>query len=258
MGVTSASSAREAVALTDLPVAGIFGEAIPARLDRKTQERVDVTLKLGVGLALVAPIVFLIPHLVNAFLLDHSVEWFDANGEGTPLAWASGMATAAVAIGAALAATMTGPVTPMMTLSAIAAFFSMDDVIGFHDKASGFVVRNLGLAPEWDSLLWPPVYLPLVLIAAVLVIRLGRRGTVASYRAILLGLGLLGAAIVLEIVSAPWSEGTNVVHTLEGGIEEAIELAGWVLIGTGVLCSVIANIAALGFEQREETAGTSL
>lgn len=58
-----------------------------------------------------------------------------------------------------------------------------------------------------------------------------------------LGLGLLAMAVALEVLSAPWSQGVNPVHTVEGGIEEALELAGWVLVGSGVLGAVVTGIA---------------
>ena len=84
-----------------------------------------------------------------------------------------------------------------------------------------------------------------VLLAAVLLLRVSESAPARGRRCLSVGLGLLVVSVFLELVSAPSSTDRNVIHTLEGGLEEAAELAGWILIATG-----LASLLAQPFERR--------
>lgn len=220
----------------------VAGRTSRTPLDPVTEERISAVLRAGRALAIVAVIGLLIAHFTNALLLDHQVPGLDANHEGTPLTWASGLATGAVAIAALVAAVMTGPFLPLLILGLSTAFLSMDDMIALHERLAAMLVTALALPDTWDSLLWPALYLPLMLVTAVLILRMTRSGTVETFRMGLFGLGMLAAAVVIEVVTAPWSSGTNLVHTVQGGIEEALELGGWVCIATAAIATLLANV----------------
>jgi hypothetical protein len=59
------------------------------------------------------------------------------------------------------------------------------------------------------------------------------------------GVALLGAAVALEVVSAPWSTTEwSLVHTIEGGFEEAAEQAGWTLLASAVMANALCDLSA--------------
>lgn len=220
----------------------LAGRSRPTALEPVSEERISAILRAGRALAVVAVIGLLVVHFTNALLLDHQVPGLDANHEGTPLTWASGVATAAVAIAALVAAVMTGPRLPLVILGLSTAFLSMDDMIALHERLAAMLVTALDVSDTWDSLLWPALYLPLMLVTAVLILRMTRSGTPEAFRMSLFGLGMLVAAVGLEVVTAPWSSGTNLVHTVQGGVEEALELGGWVYIATAAIATMLANV----------------
>ncbi|MGH2500646.1 MAG: hypothetical protein ACRDF0_11245 [Candidatus Limnocylindria bacterium] len=187
-------------------------------------------------------------HLANFHLLGGR-EMLDVNAEGGVFAWASATAiwTAALAA-AALAVTRGGARREGAALAAILAFFSLDEAVGIHERILLAAVGLTGL-PSWtDSLLLPVIYLPIFALAVVLLLRLGR-GTPAVRRSVRLGIALLAAAVMAEAGSAPWSDPDaplHPVHVWEGALEEALEIAGWILIASG-----LAAVFATGFRDAE-------
>lgn len=220
----------------------IVGQRPTTAVEPVTAERLEATLRAGRSLAVWGSLVLLTAHFSNAFLLGHEIPGLDANHEGTPLTWASAVATAAVAVAAILAAILTGPFLRLMGLGLATAFLSLDDMVALHERTASVLVVELGLTDAWDSALWPLLYLPLLVITALLILRMARAGTPDTFRAAVVGLGLLGAALALEVLTSPWSSGTNLMHTVQGGIEEALELAGWVLISSSALATMVANV----------------
>lgn len=227
----------------------LVGADIPASLEPVTAERLTAVLRTGRVLAVVGAIGLLLAHFTNALLLDHQVPGLDANHENNPLTWASSTVTAMVAAAALVAAIMTGPRVPLVVLAAGAGFLSMDDMLALHERISLRIVSALDLAETWDSLLWPALYLPLLVVTALLILRMNAIGTLATFRHAVFGLGLLVAAVALEVVTAPWSSGTNLMHTVQGGLEEALELSGWTIIATATMATMLANVV------RQATAG---
>lgn len=220
----------------------VVGQEPTTTVEPHTAQRLEATLRAGQILAVVGCLVLLTVHFFNAFALDYSVPGLDANHEGTPLTWASAMATAAVAVAALLAAIVTGPFARLLGLGLATAFLSMDDMIALHERAAGMLVVQFGVTDAWGSALWPIAYLPLVAVTAVLILRMARSGTSNTFRDASIGLGFLVTALALEALTSPWSVGNNLMHTVEGGIEEALELAGWVLIASSTLVAMLANV----------------
>ena len=206
-------------------------------------EPARATLRVGRWCALVGALILVSVHSVNAIALDGAVTAFDANQDGTPLVWASAVAIWTVSVAALLAAAMrTGPVVQSVFLACATAFFSMDDMIGVHERIAKVLVLQFGVTNPWGGALLPLVYLPLFAVTVVLILRIARSGTMATFRDAVTGVCLLVAAVALETVSAPWSEQTSLLHTLGGGIEEAMKLAGWILIASSALAVLMTNV----------------
>lgn len=49
-------------------------------------------------------------------------------------------------------------------------------------------------------------------------------------------------SVAVEVLSAPWSTGSNLVHSIEGAFEEGAELAGWMTIATGLTAIVLLTV----------------
>ncbi len=99
-------------------------------------------------------------------------------------------------------------------------------------------LRLLGLSRDWDSVIWPIVYLPATGAVFLLFIAVARHASDEGRRRLLVGLGLLVAAMLAEVVSAPFSTdetAAGLVHALEGAVEEACELGGWGLLTVATL-----------------------
>lgn len=220
----------------------LAGQSRPAALRSNSSERVAHVLRSGTVLALVAGVALLLSHFTNALLFAQQYSELDANREDNPLSWASSVAVAAVAVAALTAAAMTGPRLPLGLLGLITAFLSMDDMLGVHERIAAKLVVLLDIPPAWDSLLWPLLYTPLLIMTAILILRMTRTGTPETFRAGIIGLGMLGAAVVTEVVSAPWSTGDNIVHTIQGGVEEALELTGWLIIASAAVATLLSNV----------------
>ncbi|MBA2461319.1 MAG: hypothetical protein H0V45_06080 [Actinobacteria bacterium] len=48
----------------------------------------------------------------------------------------------------------------------------------------------------------------------------------------------------MEVASAPWADGQNLIHTIEVGFEETAEFAAWTLIATAMAALAARTIAA--------------
>lgn len=134
-----------------------------------------------------------------------------------------------------------------LAMGAVLAFFAVDEVAAIHERLGVEVGAMLGLTEAWDSVIWPIIYLPL---AAVLLLGLWQSAQLApaaNARLLRFAMGLLVAAVVLEIASAPFSTvdtAGGVVHAIEGAFEEGFELVAWGFIA----------IALLTWERRPVTA----
>ena len=200
-------------------------------------------LALTQRLAVVAAVTLVTIHWANGFLLGRPRVLLDANAEGSVWTWASVLATGTAAFGALLAAsTRASRRVELYFLSGICAFLSLDDMIALHERIAVLICHIVGISETWDSVVWPILYGPLLLIAVLMFFRMARARPKPVQRPIAAGLAALGVAIVLEFASAPWSVGANAVHILEGGVEEALELGGWMLIASGVVAAALTDL----------------
>lgn len=195
----------------------------------------DRVLTFALWLAVAGAIVQTLVHFGNAWVWPHQ-RVLDVNLDEGPFTWASTVATFAGAFAAVLAA-LARPERAWRwwTLAGLLAVLSLDDAALLHERVGRLGARVLGLPIEWDSVIWPVVFAPILLGTFLLLFSIAREVDPRSRRFILVGLVFLALAVVAELVSAPWSgEDDNVVHTVEGAFEEALELAAWILIAAAL------------------------
>ena len=208
---------------------------LPAPLDR--------VLTVGLALAVTAVSLQTLAHLLNAAF--DGGRGLDANAEQNAMTWASSSATFAAAFLAGLCAVLLDERRrAWVLLASIIAFFSLDDAILLHERLAQWVLALFGQDTSWDSLLWPALYLPLAGIVVVLLLSVTRTAPGRARRFLLVGLALLLTAVAAEALSAPVSTPETAggwAHTLEGAYEEGAELAGWILIATGLTVSTLSE-----------------
>jgi hypothetical protein len=203
-------------------------------------------------IAVVAVAVQTTLHLVATLVFDPSsgIPWsFDADHENTPFMWASAVATFGAAFAVALIALVRNSDLPRLVgLAALLAYLSLDDVLSLHeqlglelgerlldDVRGGFVIRT-----------WVLAYLPLLALAAALLLRTSRERN-ASGGLVPLGLLLLVLAVAFEVVGlvTTWiaDEATTWPDSIQVALEEGAELAGWILVAGGLAAGLIGEIA---------------
>ena len=204
-------------------------------------------LQLGRTTALIAALTLLLVHYANFIFLNSPLSFLDANSEGTVWSWASALATGTVTAAALLGICVEpARLGLFLSLSAVCAFLSLDDMVALHERVAEWAYETLRIAETWDSIIWPVLYFPLLFIAFLGLLRISRASPPQIRATIKLGLWAFVLALALEIISAPWSTDDNLVHIVEGGVEEALELAGWLLAATGTLAAVISPLTSDG------------
>lgn len=124
----------------------------------------------------------------------------------------------------------------LLPLAGLVAFLSLDEAIAVHERVGIRAANLFDLSLVWGRVLWPAVYLPLLLAVLALLVAAARTAPRDTFRLVVVGLGCLGAAVFLEIVSALLTIAAGTVpQVLEIALEEGLELGGWGLIATGLL-----------------------
>jgi hypothetical protein len=220
---------------------------------RPGESLADYVVRVGFRIALFATLALVAVHLGNEWVLDDRIEGVDADVEGNALTWASSVSTFAVALTAALhAAAFEKQRREFAVLAALTLWFSLDDVAIIHERLGLKLGEDvLGLTESVAVRLWLVVYLPLLVLAALILWRIAQEAGPPAERAIRFGLGLLVASIPVEVIGAATRElaedGTDVPNDLRVAIEEALELGGWILIASGltsILCSALMRTAS--------------
>ncbi len=200
-------------------------------------------LVLGAWIAAAAFVVQAVTHLA---VYKTSIWTLNADHENTVWTWAASSATFAAAVGAVvLLAVWPAATTWLAALAATLFFFSLDDAIGLHEKIVHSRVDAIGPFAEGARIVWPILYSPLLVGVFILLWTLGSVLPRRAARPVQGGLLLLAAAMVFEVVTA-FFVGSGEHHHLsfaynaEVAVEEGFELAGWILIATGLLASGIA------------------
>ena len=178
--------------------------------------------------------------IVGFFWFDRMVGQLNAGSELTIWSWASSTAIACAALATALLAVAHDKYrTTYLFLVAALAFFSADDTLQVHERLKA----NLGGTRDAVRIIWPIVYLPLLIASFSLLWRCAAHATRSATRNIRLGLLLLVAAVGCEVASfglvqVGLDKGTF-AYELEVIVEEGLELAGWILIASGLLAAFV-------------------
>jgi hypothetical protein len=216
----------------------------PAEIDRSGRfpDAAQRMLSIGIGVAVAGVALQTITHLA---VFRSTIGLFNADDEGSLWNWAGAGATLAAAV-ALLVLIALRPVgaLPLGALAAITTFMSLDDGIALHERAVHKHVHSLGPIQEGARVIWPVFYLPLLAAAFVLIWTLGAVIPRPSGRLLRIGLFMLVAAVAAEEIAAVIvQEGQghlSIAYNLEVVVEEGLELAGWLVIATGVLATAIA------------------
>ena len=164
----------------------------------------------------------------------------DVEGEGNIFAWASTVATFAAAYASALLALTLRARALRLTVLAISfAFLSLDDMAEVHERLGAKVFRDaLGLQPriseQLEVLLYAPVFAVALWIMWTLLGDAPRRTSLV----LIVGVALLGLGVASEVggvvTRALEEHGVPRVNGARLAVEEASELAGWILVATAL------------------------
>ena len=190
------------------------------------------------GLAAVAVVVGgqTLLHLANVATVQ--TDQFDVNAERNVFAFVAALTIYTAGLGCALLAVQGRHPRAALPLSLLLGFLAVDEFFVLHERAGVRAAALLGLSEDWDSVVWPALYLPLLAAVAALLVALARRAPAAPRRLVHAGLACLVGAVLLEVVSFRYSTPTTasgLVHALEGAVEEALELSGWGLLAVALL-----------------------
>ena len=199
-------------------------------------------LALGSWLAVSSFVVLAITHLA---VYDREVKTLNADEEANLWTWASSGATFAAAVGALVLLTVRpAAIRPLAVLAVAVFFLSLDDAIGLHERIVHEHVGSIGPIDEGARVVWPILYLPMLVAVFGLIWTLASVVPRPAGRRLRLGLLLLAGAILAELVAAAiiqvGYDHFSFVYNVEVAVEEGAELSGWMLIATGLLATAIA------------------
>jgi hypothetical protein len=204
---------------------------------RPRAEAVETVLRVGLIAAVAAFIVQGAVHVANV-ALDRRFELLDADSDYGVFAWTSALVTAVAAVLAfVLAARLRR--RDYLLLGAALAAFALDDLIAVHERI-GELDDELGLPHELQlrRLVWVVVLLPLLAAAAILLWRAAREAPRRAGTLVRGGLALLVLAVAAEattpvLFNFDWGQ-DSIPYETEVVFEEGAELAGWILVATGL------------------------
>jgi hypothetical protein len=224
---------------------------VPLRDDGGTSRTLSPSVglaRLGLRLGVAAAILQGVVHLVDVGTLDNRYTSLNADAEGNVFSWASSSATFAAGLMVLVLAFVRRDRVMLPALAAILWFFSLDDMIVLHENAAHVIRLHAGL-PERDvRLIWPALYLPLLVVAVASLWRLAATVEPRLRDAILRGLGLLAFAVILEMGSTALVHSDapgGATYAIEVVLEEGAELAGWAALAGAIGGAAFADAAGM-------------
>jgi hypothetical protein len=208
-------------------------------------------LSVGVALAAAAAAVILVSQFSYVFVFDAEVGGLNADAENNAFSWMSTVTTFCGAFAALLVAfagrNRNGR---FLALALVLAFFSFDDAVQVHETIGTDVAESIfGEGTALVHALWPVLFFPLLAFAFLLLWDVSRELPPRAGLAVRIGLGLLVLGVFLEGAASAWYESgedaENFVGALEIGLEEGAELAGWILVVTGLTARACLSLAGL-------------
>jgi hypothetical protein len=200
-------------------------------------------LHLGWTLGATAGATLLVTHLVNHVALDNRIGELQASAEHNIWSWAASMTTFAGGLAALLYARWSPHPRRALALGVLLVFFALDDWVEIHENLGDEVSDLLGLPGYVGPRLWVALYLPLAAAVVALLWLVADEAGGRARRAIVGGLALLAAGYALEaigIVTKRLEErGVELPHAVRAGLEEGTELAGWVVVASGLSAAML-------------------
>jgi hypothetical protein len=204
---------------------------------RPRAEAVETVLRAGLIAAVAAFAVQGAVHVANV-ALDRRFRLLDADSDYGVFAWTSALVTAvAAALAFVLAARLDR--RDYGLLGVALAVFALDDLIAVHERI-GELDDELGLPHELQlrRLVWIVVLLPLLAAAAILLWRVAKEAPRRAGGLVRGGLALLVLAVAAEattpvLFNFDWGQ-DSIPYETEVVFEEGAELAGWILVATGL------------------------
>lgn len=204
----------------------------------------------GVFLACLAVTVQTALYVADVYALDRRVQLFDIDNEGGAATWAASVATFSTGFVALLLIFVeSSRKLRLLALAAAVTFLSFDDAVALHERLGLAITGALDVSDTYVRVAWPALYLPLLVAVAALVLQLARTSTGLVRRLLVVGLAALVGAVALEIAglaldAIPGLEPTAWPFTMQIILEEGAELAGWILLTTGLAVQLLAESAA--------------
>jgi hypothetical protein len=219
--------------------------AVPAPRSMTHEARAsDRVLAFGRIFALLGGAALLLGHVVNHVALDDRIGELQASAEHNVWSWAATMATLAAGLAALLHSRSSSAPRESVALGLLLVFFSLDDFLEIHENAGLDVSESLGFPDYVGPRVWVVLYLPLAAAGLVLLWRVAAELGGRPRSSILLGVALFGSGYVLEaagIVTKRIEEsGFELPHLIRAGLEESVELAGWILVAAGLSAGMLA------------------
>jgi hypothetical protein len=211
---------------------------------REQPEEVTATIaEVTFWVSVVAFALLAVTDLVDVLALDSRIHTFDADLDGGVWTWAS---VATQAVGAALLALLAMTSVrwrAFAVCSLIVGYFSLDDSILIHEK----IASSLDFFPHSARIIWPVLYLPLLVGLAVQLWRIAEAQHGPWVRPLVRGgLVALVLAVLLEggspLVFAVGQREGSIGYELEVVLEEGLEMTGWLWITGGIAIALIQRL----------------
>lgn len=219
----------------------------------------DQVLRAGWRLTALSAGGVVVVHLLGVYLLDRRVALVLADEERSVVTWLSSSAAAGVALAALLALLLGVGRTPLLAaIAAGTAALSFDEAAEIHERLGPALGRALGTSEETGERLQLVTLLPILgsVFLAVGAVALG--AAARTRRCLLAGLAALVGSIVIEQVlgtatNALEEAGTAWPDVIRTALEEAAEVAGWVLLTTGLIALTLGALDRDGADREGNT-----
>ena len=218
----------------------------PPPTRRPADDAVQRVLAAGLWLTLVLVALQSLTDLANEYVLPSPKTDLNPGREGNVFTWLSVSASYAAGVAALLHAAVERRLrVAFALLGAILLYFSADDLVQIHERANNALRGDLPQAVEnrLDVLLFAPLF------AAFLVALFRSREIVPRAARMLLDggaaclvLSVFFDEVVGEFTLRLYDRGVNWPGVLKGVFEEGLELAGVLLIATGLTAAAVAAI----------------
>lgn len=202
---------------------------------------VVATVTIGAVIAVAAVVCQSALYLWSSYALERPL--YDIGGAATFNTWAGDASlTFCAATASVLAASVRAARGEALALSPLLVFFAIDEGTEIHDTIAEHVVDALGIHVGPD-LAWPLLYAPLLILAGMLLMQIGRGVPAPSRVLFKVGTAALAVAVLAQLAWGALEDEIGYLsktHILQIVVEEGGELGGWLAIGTGLAATVVA------------------